>query len=66
MKKIVHYDQLIYPLQVGRSARLTRTWDHPGPNVANAGSNVKTSWVVRIGEDGEFETENSIYRVQNA
>jgi hypothetical protein len=66
MKPVVHYDQVISHLIVGQVAFLTRTWDHPGPNVGNAGSTVMTSPLVRVGEDGEFETLNSIYRRQHA
>lgn len=42
-----------------------RAWvwpvDHISPKVSNS-TYVSTSPVIRIGENGEFETENSIYR----
>lgn len=60
-KPVVHYDQCFTKPQVGKSMILSRTWDHP--RLQNAGSVVQTSAVVRVGERGEFETMNTIYRL---
>jgi diphthamide synthase (EF-2-diphthine--ammonia ligase) len=64
MKPVVHYDQCFTKPEEGKCMMLSRTWDHP--SLQNAGSMVRTSTVVRVGEDGEFETLNSIYRRQHA
>lgn len=64
-KKVVHYrPESIGPINIGHTVFL-QTFDHPGPNVTNwpqGDGYVGTSQVVRIGDKGEFETLNTIYR----
>lgn len=62
MKPIVHYRTAMNLFKVGESAFVDPI-DHPdSKNVSNT-STVRTSRVIRIGEGGEFETENTIYRL---
>lgn len=59
MKSIAHYRQLVDRPVIGESALLLGVPDHPK---GLRGRIVATSPVVRVGEDGEFETLNTVYR----
>lgn len=71
-KKTVHYrkDSLFGlggspSIKFGSRAFL-QTLDHPSPNVTNwpkGEGHVLTSPVISIGENGDFETENTYYKV---
>lgn len=61
-KEVRYYDVFVGP-EVGKQALLSGVEGHP--TVANGtavGRIVYTSTVVRVGEGGEFETLNSVYR----
>lgn len=58
-KPVVRYCILASPLVVGKGAMLIGVLDHPAKL---RGEMVCTSDVVRIGENGEFETRNTVYR----
>ena len=60
MKPIVHYRNKVNAV-VGLYT-VVDPIDHPSPRVSNT-CPVCTSRVVRVGENGEFETENTIYRL---
>ena len=66
MKPVVHYRTDVKSIiqDVGGWA-LIHPVDHPNPNglVSNE-CNVYTSEIVRRGDNGEFETRNTIYRPQ--
>ena len=65
MKKTVHYRKSTCGLIEIGSGVLLQTLDHPGPNVTNwprSDMGVFTSKVIRIGENGEFETLYTIYK----
>lgn len=60
-KPVVLYDASIeYHVKIGSRA-LVHPLNHPSELVSNT-TYILTSNVVRIGENGEFETENTIYR----
>ena len=67
MKPVVHYrkDLQTQIADVGGYSLISPI-DHPNPNgtVSNK-SFVLTSRVVRVGENGEFETQNTVYRPQS-
>lgn len=64
-KKIVHYRRNSVLSQPFISGHIyLQTLDHPGPHVTNwpeGDGFVLTSRIVAIGENGEFETENTHY-----
>jgi len=62
MKKIVKYSKLYGELELNRSA-IVWPINHTSEYVSNT-KWATTSAVIRIGENGEFETENSIYQPQ--
>lgn len=58
-KPVVHYTpELGDYIEIGRSATIFGVQDHPN---LGAMDTVYTSRVIDIREDGEFETENTIY-----
>lgn len=59
-KPIVRYCLLASPLVVGEGAMIMGVLDHPAKL---KGEMVYTSDVVRVGEKGEFETRNTVYRL---
>lgn len=63
MKKIVHYKGEASPLILGYGTYVFPV-DHPDKDNVSNTKEVHTSTVVRIGENGEFETLNTIYRKQ--
>jgi hypothetical protein len=61
MKKVVHYRECFTKPVVGKSV-ICFPIDHPdAANVSNTRP-IRTSTVVEVREDDEFETLNSIYR----
>ena len=62
MKKIVHYRTAMNLLKVGAPAFVDQI-DHPDFKHVSNTTTVRTSRIVRMGEGGEFETENTIYRL---
>ena len=62
MKPTVHYTNCLGILEIGQSAIITPV-DHPdSANVSNK-KYALTSQIVSIGEDGEFETVNTSYKL---
>lgn len=59
MKPVVFYKGAITEPRVDGVVILERVENHPA---GLRGELVRTSRVVRVGENGEFETENTIYR----
>lgn len=60
-KKVVHYSAMLIEPKVGYPA-IVLPVDHPDTdNVSNL-EFATTSRVVRVGNNGEFETLNTIYR----
>jgi hypothetical protein len=63
MKPIVKYHRLLSKLAVGESAFLRDLTGHPRQGSGRLdGDYVQTSPVVRVGENGEFETRNTVYQ----
>lgn len=60
-KPVVRYCFLATPLVVGEGAMILGVLGHPKDL---KGEMVFTSDVVRVGENGEFETRNTIYQRQ--
>jgi hypothetical protein len=58
MKPTVHYSKIFVPLKIYSSA-LVMTVDHP--KLTNSGGASLTSAVLRINDDGSFETFNTHY-----
>ena len=64
MKPVVRYRVSNFPIQAGQSA-LIQTYDHPSPHVTNLPASdccARTSTVLFVRDNGEFETRNTIYR----
>lgn len=61
-KKIVYYKELWNHPHIGFPTFVIPI-NHPGPNVSNT-TLVKTSSIIKLGKDGEFETENTIYKLE--
>jgi hypothetical protein len=62
-KPVVYYgerDTYFGPLVIGESAFLYDVENHYNPQVE--GKHVRTSPVVAVGENGSFETENTLYK----
>lgn len=59
MKPIVTYGAAIAPVEEGFSAWIEHVDGYP---YVHGRGLVQTSQVVRVGENGEFETRNTIYR----
>lgn len=65
MKPVVHYRPTDGDyIHLDASARVLPL-DHPSELVSNT-NYVRTSLVERIGENGEFETRNTIYKPEEA
>ena len=63
MKPIVKYHRLLSKLVVDESAFIAGLTGHPRQDSGDLeGQYVQTSRVVRVGENGEFETLNTVYR----
>jgi hypothetical protein len=63
MKPVVKYHRLLSPLVEGQSAFLAGLTGHPGQASGQLeGQYVQTSRIVRVGENGEFETLNTVYQ----
>jgi hypothetical protein len=63
MKPVVKYHRLLSPLVEGQSAFVAGLTGHPRQETGDLeGQYVQTSTVVRVGEAGEFETLNTVYR----
>lgn len=60
MKPVVLYVGGTLPIVVGQPAYVY-TLDHPNQSLNQSVYGVRTSEVVRVDEDGVFETLNSIY-----
>lgn len=60
MKKVVHYTGTYKVLDNGRA--VVHPVDHPDTARVSNRREAMTSLVVHIGEDGVFETQNTIYR----
>ena len=61
-KPVVLYRMNVYHTIPGIGApAMVAPVNHPGTEVSNT-CHVLTSPIVRVGEDGEFETRNTIYR----
>lgn len=59
MKPVAYYGRIVWDLQKGVPALLYQVWNHGRVHGKNF---VMTSPVVKILEDGAFETENTLYR----
>lgn len=57
MKKTIRYDYAFSPIHVGWSAYIHLTEDHPNTKTRD----VHTSQIVRVEENGNFETLNTYY-----
>lgn len=69
MKPVVTYTGAIVPPQVNGVAIIVGIEGHPRQGSAGfRGGDIptRTSRVVRVGENGEFEAENTIYRLEAA
>jgi hypothetical protein len=67
MKPVVTYKEALSQLAVGDVAFITALEGHPRQGTADLeGSFARTSMIVRVGENGEFETENTIYKRRGA
>jgi hypothetical protein len=62
MKPSVVYTETVYPPAVGESAIVLGIAGHTHGLIDDVADAAITSEVVRVGEDGEFETLNTIYR----
>ena len=61
MKPVVHYTQVVdQDLKVGKSTRVFGVRDHP--YISPMAKYVVTSPIIRVEEDGTFETLNTIYK----
>lgn len=60
-KKVVRYSAVILLPVVGNSA-IVLPVDHPDTASVSNRNFVKTSQVVRVGLNGEFETLNTVYQ----
>lgn len=63
-KPVVHYEETDRSPVVGENVWISGIWGHPRlGNVPNDGyQGAYTSEILRVGNDGEFETLNTIYR----
>jgi hypothetical protein len=59
VKPVAYYHSLVLPVVVGTPALVVGVTEH---QAGLRGDLVHTSHVLRVGDDGEFETENTIYR----
>lgn len=69
MKPVVTYTHAVVPARVNSVAIIVGIQGHPDQGSAHLTGGDKaarTSRVVRVGEAGEFETENTIYRKRDA
>lgn len=63
MKPIVKYHRTWGRLEVGESALVAGLTGHPRQESGELdGDFVETSRIVRVGENGEFETLNTVYQ----
>jgi hypothetical protein len=61
VKPTVGYGSVVNLIEVGERALIVGLYDHPRLGT-NETKTVLTSLIERIGEDGEFETTNTIYK----
>jgi hypothetical protein len=67
MKPVVTYHGLHSPLEIGMYAIITGLRGHPRQSTGQLdGDFVYTSAIVRVGDGGEFETLNTVYRPEEA
>ena len=64
MKPVVRYKIAYGKISVGTPA-IVFPIDHPSELVSNTNPAL-TSTVIRVGENGEFETKNTIYKLEES